>query len=278
MRLSANANSDCLMETPLICRLTPAPGDVVRVISDLHLGHERCEAPPIENLVPLLKGIRHLIVAGDLAETRPGEWQARGLALRREFRELCRAHGVNLIELAGNHDPDITPMVASLWEGQTIIMHGHAIFKEVAPWSWEYLRNKSSCRKLIQQYPEADTNPEQRLELARAMSQLTAPIMRREGITNPLLRGFMHCFWPPQRPVGIIWGWITSAGKANKFMNQYFPQSKNLLLGHFHRSGRWKFGTRTIANTGAWFCHATPYIADLQDGKLIRYAKYSSLT
>lgn len=265
------------MEGTLIHHLNPAPEEIVRVISDLHLGHERCEAPAMAELAPLLKGIQYLIVAGDMAETRPCEWQSRGLELRQEFRELCRQHGVKLIELAGNHDPDITPMIASLWEGQTIIMHGHAIFKEVAPWSWEYLRNKPACRKLIEQYPEVDTILEQRLELSRAMSQLTAPIMRREGIRNPLLRGFMHCFWPPQRPIGIIWGWIISARKANNFMNQYFPQSENLILGHFHRSGRWKFGSRTIANTGAWFCHATPYFADLQDGKLIRYAQYSTL-
>lgn len=265
------------MEEALIHHLTPEPGEIVRVVSDLHLGHERCEAPPVAELVPLLKGIRHLIVAGDMAETRPCDWQPRGLALRREFRELCRAHHVNLIELAGNHDPDVIPMVASLWEGQTIIMHGHAIFKEVAPWSWEYLRNKPSCRSLIEQYPDADSILEQRLELARAMCQLTAPIMRRDGIRNPLVRGFMHCFWPPQRPVGIIWGWLISARKANNFMNQYFPHSKNLILGHFHRSGTWQFGNRTIANTGAWFRHATPYFADLQDGKLIRYAKYTTL-
>lgn len=265
------------MEEALIHHLNPASGEIVRVISDLHLGHERCEAPAVAELMPLLQGIQYLIVAGDLAETRPNDWQERGLALRQEFRELCRTRGVRLIELAGNHDPDVIPMVASLWEGQTIIMHGHAIFKEVAPWSWEYLRNKPSCRKLIEQYPDADSNLEQRLKLASAMCQLTAPIMRREGIRNPLLRGFMHCFWPPQRPIGIVWGWIISARKANSFMNQYFPQSENLILGHFHRSGRWQFGSRTIANTGAWFCHATPYFADLQDGKLIRYDKYSNL-
>ena len=248
------------MEEALIHHLTPAPGEVVRVISDLHLGHERCEAPAVAELAPLLKGIQYLIVAGDMAETRPCDWQPRGLKLRQEFRELCRTHGVRLIELAGNHDPDIIPMVASLWEGQTIIMHGHAI-----------------CKKLIEQYPDANSNLEQRLKLSRAMSQLIAPIMRREGIRNPLLRGFMHCFWPPQRPIGIVWGWIISARKANSFMNRYFPQSKNLILGHFHRSGRWQFGSRTIANTGAWFCHATPYFADLQDGKLIRYAKFFTL-
>ena len=277
MRPSANASSDYHMETPLICHLNPALGETVRVISDLHLGHERCEVPSIPELAPLLSGIQYLVVAGDLAETRVCDWREKGLKLREEFRQLCRQHKVKLIELSGNHDPDIRFMIASLWEGNTVIMHGHAIYKEVAPWSWEYLRNKPACHALIKQYPDADSDLAQRMELARAMCQLTVPIMRREGIRNPLIRGFMHCFWPPQRPLGIIRGWLTSGRKANQFAEQYFPQAENIILGHFHRSGTWHFGKRTIANTGAWFRHATPYFADLTDGKLVRYAKAAAI-
>lgn len=262
------------MPSSLIRQLNPKPGEIVRVISDLHLGHERCEAPPIPELTPLLNGIHYLVVAGDLAETRVCDWRDNGLRQREEFRNFCRKQNVTLVELSGNHDPDVQPMVASLWEGDTIIMHGHAIFKEVAPWSWEYLRNKPACHDLIKQYPEADSNLTQRLELARAMCQLTTPIMRREGIQNPLLRGFLHCFWPPQRPLGIIRGWLTGAKKANQFAECYFPHAKNIILGHFHRSGIWRYGKRTIVNTGAWFRHATPYLADLKDGEIIRYTKY----
>ena len=265
------------MSNSLIHYLNPKPGEIVRVISDIHLGHERCEAPAIPELVPLLSGIQYLIVAGDLAETRVCDWRDRGLQQREEFRLLCKQHSVKLIELSGNHDPDVRPMLASLWDGNTIVMHGHAIFKEVAPWSWEYLRNKPACHALIKQYPEADSNLTQRMELARAMCQLTAPIMRREGIKNPLVRGFMHCFWPPQRPLGIIRGWLTGGRKANQFAEQYFPLAENLILGHFHRSGIWHYGKRTIANTGAWFCHATPYFADLMNGKIVRYAKANTL-
>lgn len=265
------------MSSALIHSLNPGPGEIVRVISDLHLGHERCEAPSIPKLAPLLHGIQYLIVAGDLAETRVCDWRERGLQLRDEFRRLCKQYSVELIELSGNHDPDVHPMMASLWNGNTVIMHGHTIYKEVAPWSWEYLRNKPDCHALINQYPEADSDLSQRMELARAMCRLTAPIMRREGITNPLIRGFLHCFWPPQRPLGIIRGWLTSARRANHFAEQYFPNAENLILGHFHRSGIWHFGKRTIANTSAWFRHATPYFADLADGKLVRYTKAAAL-
>lgn len=259
------------MESPLITSLEPAPGERVRVISDLHLGHERCEIPSVAALEPILRGTDYLVVAGDLAETRRCNWQERGLALREEFRELCQRRGVHLIELAGNHDPDTPAMLLRLWGGNTVVMHGHALFKEGAPWSWEYLRNKAACRALIDKYPAADTNLEQRLLLARAMCCLTPPIMRREGIRNPLLRGLMHCFWPPARPIGIVRSWLTCGSRANAFANRFFPDAANLILGHFHRSGTWRFGNRCIANTGAWFRHATPYSADLVDGRLIAY-------
>ena len=276
-RPCASANSDSLTgmtDSGTIISLNPTPGERVRVISDLHLGHERCEIPSVTSIASICEGTDYLVIAGDLAETRRCAWQQRGMELREEFRALCARKGVQLIELAGNHDPDITPMLLRLWDGNTAIMHGHAIFKEGAPWSWEYLRNKQACKQLIAQHPEADTCLEARLELARAMSRFIPPIMRREGISNPLLRSFMHCFWPPQRPYGIVQSWLTCGLRANRFANQYLPDARNLILGHFHRSGTWHYGQRRIANTGAWFRHATPYYADLIDGRLTLYAPY----
>lgn len=256
-----------------IIRIEPAPGALVRVISDLHLGHERCEVPNLILPEGILEGVDHLIIAGDLAESRVCEWKDKGIALREQLRELCRARGVQLTELAGNHDPDVHPQLALLWEGRVAIMHGHALFKEVSPWSWEYLGNKQACNKVIAENPQADTDLEARLELARTLSQLTPPVMRREGIKNKYLRGFLHCFWPPQRPWGIVSCWLTFGWRAERFARQYLPNVKTMVMGHFHRSGRWRYGDRTIVNTGAWFKHATPYVADLRDGKLISYRK-----
>lgn len=260
---------------PTILRLNPPPGTRVRIISDLHLGHERCEVPGRELPPAVLEGVDMLVVAGDLAETRPCDWQEEGLRLREQLRARCRERGVELVELAGNHDPDIEPMLLSLWGGRTVIMHGHALYKEVAPWSWEYLRHKEACRELIRRFPEADTDLEARLELSRAMSSHTPPILRREGIRNRYLRGFLHCFWPPQRPLGIVWCWLSCGRRAQAFAERYFPEAETLILGHFHRSGNWHFGKRHIFNTGAWFRHAVPYVVDMQDGRVCAYGKVS---
>lgn len=257
-----------------IIDIEPPPGCLVRFISDLHLGHERCEAPAPEALAELLHGIGMLVVVGDLAETRPCSWQAAGMAAREQLRSLCHEHGVQLVEISGNHDPDTPALLASFWGGRVVAMHGHALHKEVAPWSWEYLRNKAACHRLIESFPKADSDLECRLELSRAMCQLTPPIMRREGIRNPLLRGFMHCFWPPQRPLGIVWSWLTCGRKAENFARRFFPSAQVVIFGHMHRSGHWKYGKRHIYNTGAWFRHATPYVIDMRDAQVISYRKF----
>ncbi len=256
---------------PGILELEPPPGARVRVVSDLHLAHERCEAPPVEALAPLLEGVDILVVAGDLAETRACAWQEEGKKLREEVRQLCAARGVQLITLAGNHDPDAGPHLLKLWSGRVAVMHGHALYKEGAPWSWEYLRNRPACEACIARYPNSDSVLAERLALATEMCQLTPPIMRREGIRNRHLRGLLHCFFPPQRPMRIMWGWLTCGRKAEAFAKRFFPEAEVVVLGHFHRSGRWQYGGRTIVNTGAWFTHATPWLADLQGGKLTDY-------
>ena len=260
-----------MSEHPTILELDPPPGARVRVLSDLHFGHERCEAPAVEKLAPLLDGVRTLVIAGDLSETRSCAWQQEGLRLREQLRELCRKRGVTLITLSGNHDPDAGSLLLSLWGGRTVVMHGHALYKEGAPWSWEYLRNRDTCQACIARYPAADHDLTQRLLLSREMCQLTPPILRREGIRNHHLRGLLHCFFPPQRPLRIVWGWLTCGRKAEAFARRFFPEARVVVLGHFHRSGHWQYGGRTIVNTGAWFTHATPWLADLQGGALTDY-------
>lgn len=262
---------------PTIESIDPAPGTLVRFISDLHYGHERCEAPPPAELAELLlrDGVGMLVVVGDLAETRKCLWQESGKKLRNELREECRRRGVQLVEISGNHDPDIEPLLVRFWGGRVVAMHGHALYREVAPWSWEYLRNKEKCRALIASYRERDHELPARLELSREMCQLTTPILRREGIRNKYLRGFMHCFWPPQRPLNIVWSWLSCAHRAENFARRYFPEAEVVVLGHFHRFGNWRMRHRHILNTGAWFRHASPYYLDMKDAQVLAYKRIS---
>ncbi len=257
---------------PCILRLAPPPGTRLRVISDLHLGHVRSEAPPVAELATLLEGVNILVVAGDATEEREPLFRPAGEAAMQELRALCREHGVQLICLAGNHDPAAGPLLLSLWGGRVAIMHGHALYRECSPWGWEYLHNKQLFRDCIASLPNADHSLEDRLELSSRVCQLV-PAKLQQGTTCRFrwLRGFIHCFLPPERPLRIVWGWLTLGRRACTFARHYLPEAELLILGHFHRSGRWQYGRRTILNTGAWYKHATPMLADLQDGRLLDY-------
>ncbi len=258
---------------PHILDLTPPPGARVRVLSDLHYGHARCEAPPVEELSSLLDGVDFLVIAGDLAETRESAWQAEGIQSREQLHALCQQRGVTLITLAGNHDPDAGPQLLNLWGGKVAIMHGHALYKECSPWGWEYLRHRERFHECIACYPHADSDLEQRLELSSRICQLTLPNMQEEHRYPRMLRGIMHCFFPPRRPFMIVWSWLTFSWRANAFARRFLPQSEVLVLGHFHRSGHWRFGKRRIVNTGAWYKHASSWVADLREGKLVEYRR-----
>lgn len=260
-----------------ILDIEPPPGSIVRFISDLHLAHKRSHAPAPADLLRLMEGIDMLVLCGDTAETRETCIEREhSIALRAELRRLCRERALPLIELAGNHDPDIEPLLARFWGGRVAAMHGHAILKEISPWSREYLSARRSVHALIAARPDADCSLSARLELTRSIAielsrHVPPPKNKKLPTRKNLLRELYHCFWPPSRPLSIIRSWITCGSKAERWCRRYLPDTQLFIIGHFHRSGRWRYGSRTILNTGAWFEHATPYAVDVQDARLLRY-------
>lgn len=258
----------------LVIDITPPAGSLVRFISDLHLAHKRSLAPAPAQLVALMEGVHTLVLCGDTGETRETCVERdRSIALRDELRALCAARGIQLVELAGNHDPDIEPMMARLWGGRVVAIHGHELLREVSPWSREYMSCKHIVQDIMAAHPDAENDLESNLHragsIARELSR-RVPGPTRRGGRNPL-HGFYHCFWPPRRPLSIVSAWLTCGRKAESWARRFAPDAELLIIGHFHRSGRWQYGTRTILNTGAWFEHATPYAADVKDGELLRY-------
>lgn len=249
----------------MIKELSLAPGERARFVSDIHFGHAKALAREPEDLKFLLEGCTHLVVCGDLSETRESPYQKEGLEKRARFLRLCREAGVEPILLAGNHDPDEEFSLLKVQGGRFCALHGHALFKEVAPWGWEYLKNKRACRDLIASFPEADTDLLRRLELARAMSVLIPPIYTRSRAGgNKLVRFLTHAAWPPERPVQIILAWLTMMRRMRKFSDRFLPEAETVFFGHLHRrlvsGGR---GGRLYVNLGACFHHAACYAADL---------------
>lgn len=249
----------------MIQELALAPGERARFISDIHFGHAKALVREPEELAFLLEGCTHLVVCGDLSETRESPYQSEGLEKRGRFLQMCRDAGVQPVLLAGNHDPDEKAALLKLQGGRICALHGHALFREVAPWGWEYLKNKQASRELIAAFPEADTDLLRRLELARAMSLLVPPIYTRSRVyRNKLVRFLTHSAWPPERPAQILLAWLTMMRRMRKFADCFFPESEVVIFGHLHRravTGRGK--GRLYVNLGACFHHAKCYVADV---------------
>lgn len=249
----------------MIQELALAPGERARFISDIHFGHVKALVREPEELAFLLEGCTHLVVCGDLSETREGPYRAEGLEKRARFLQMCRDAGVRAVLLAGNHDPDEETGLLKLQGGRICALHGHALFKEVAPWGWEYLKNKQASRELIAAFPEADADLRKRLELARAMSVLVPPIYTRSRVyRNKLVRFLAHSAWPPGRPMQILLAWLTMMRRMRQFTDRFFPEAEVVIFGHLHRRAvAGKRGGRLYVNLGACFHHAECYAADV---------------
>ncbi len=264
----------------MIRDLTLRAGQCARFISDIHLGHPKAKAEDPASLSFLLEGCTHLIVCGDLSETRESVFKADALDKRDRFRQMCRDAGVELIQLDGNHDPDEPLSLLRMFDGRLCALHGHAIFKEVAPWGREYMNNKTACKALIASYPNADTDLMSRFKLARAMSVIVPPIysIRKDGQeesagkTGPakLWRFLRHAAWPPERPIMIIWSWLTMNRKMRCFAERFLPNARTIIYGHMHRRVK-SFSKRkaNCINLGACFRNANSCAVDVfPDGKL----------
>ncbi|MEG0143965.1 MAG: hypothetical protein RSA21_07735 [Akkermansia sp.] len=241
----------------------------IRFVSDLHLGHEHSLIKDPRHLDFLLEGCSCLVVCGDLAELRAAHLCEEGLRQKRIFEEMCQQAGVALLSLAGNHDPEQEQDIYRSVQGRVVALHGHCLFKEVAPWGWEYLRNKKRCHQLIADYPLADTDIESRMHLARAMSLIVPPIMRnsssKELREHRIIAKLKHICWPPQRPLAILKTWLTMDARMHRFAHQFFPEARLICYGHFHRRHLSQKGNALAVNLGAFFHHATSYIVDLDE-------------
>ncbi len=261
---------------PCIVDIDPPPGRTVRVISDMHWGHPRSHAPEPVVLAESMRGVDILVLCGDTAESHPcSPFREKGIALRDEFRRICREFGIELIEIAGNHDPDIELQMLRLWDGRAVALHGHALVRGVAPWSREFFYRESAIRRMVDEVA-LNAPVEERLALARRISFELGSLQFSNAASlqasRLLPRELYHCFWPPARPLRILRAWLSCGGLAEDWCQRLMPETQLFIFGHFHRSGRWAVKNRTIVNTGAWFKYAAPYAIDMRDAQLLRYA------
>ena len=223
----------------------------VRILSDLHLGHQVSRIERVSALRPLLAGMGTVVFNGDTWQELAQRYCERSAAMLAELSELCAEEGAAAVFLSGNHDPGWPgPGWFELGGGRVVVTHGDALLYDSSPWKREIISGRKRVRELWQRFPAADHDAEQRLRLAREIARTLRSVEYPQG------RSFIQRAWdaalPPQRALRIIRAWCTQGAMGARFCERYFPQAEVLVIGHFHHHGCWIRNGRLVINTGSF--------------------------
>ena len=239
----------------------------VRILSDLHLGHKICRIEQVSALRPLIAGAGTVIFNGDTWQELARPFLERSTVMLEELKSLCREEGAEAVFLSGNHDPGWSgPGWVELAGGRIVVTHGDALLFEGSPWKREILVSGQRVLELWDEHPRADTDVEERLRVARKIARELC------STEHPTGRSFLERAWdailPPRRAVKMIEAWMTQGRLGAKFCENYFPQAEMLVIGHFHRAGRWREGGRGVINTGSFTSPGRAHWVEWNDGWL----------
>lgn len=241
----------------------------VRILSDLHLGHDRSVVQRAEALRPLLAGADAVIFNGDTLQERADVFRPRSLDLVAGLMELCRREGVRPTLLRGNHDPTAWPLeMVDLLGGGITVTHGDVWLRLISPWSRAMPQYRSRLEAIHAEFPPAhQLDVRQRFDLLQRCRMALPPTdsgrSSRGSRNRPSL--FFREMWPPRRPWEVLKVYARLPGLASGFVRTYRPQSQVLVFGHTHRARIWRRGGRLLVNTGAFVTFAQPLMVEIKD-------------
>jgi len=246
--------------------MDPMP-DRVAILSDTHLGRRRWCAPAAAALRPLWQGMTHLVVNGDCAEVHHPLHRERAANEVLRLHDLCRADGVALVLLSGNHDPDLSALRhLRLADDRVFVTHGDAIHRAVAPWS-----PNAGAMRAVREAALADetTTPRDRLEAVLDASRRAArtewALLEAESARSSL-RGMLLRPWSL---VQVAWYWHVFPRLASRFADEHAGNAQVFIFGHTHRRGIWRDASRTIINTGCFGFPGRPFLTVVEGDRVI---------
>ncbi len=223
----------------------------VRILSDLHLGHKVSRVESVEVLRPLIAGAGTVIFNGDTWQELAEPWRERSAAMVEELRALCAGEGVEAVFLSGNHDPGWEGRGwAELAGGRIVVMHGDALLFASSPWKREVMLAPERIEALWDQHPDAETQVEERLRVAREIARELHAIEFPRG--RHLIQRAWDAVMLPQRAFRMLEAWASQGRRGAEFCERYFPSAEVLVIGHFHWPGSWEVDGRRVINTGAY--------------------------
>ena len=242
-----------------------------RILSDLHLGHSASRIEDCEMLEPLLEGVDHLILAGDVWQERiAGERVTNAGILFAQLKKMVHDRNLSVEILRGNHDPGTPQGVAWCADRVVLVTHGDAVYDEATPWSREFGYYREEIRKIVDRY-------EPQSHLAQACSdracEIANTIQPRKLPKLPVpFNFFATALWPPSRTFEMIRAWRTMGREGLRFLKKSGEGAKVLVCGHFHRAGIWEDGEHVAINTGSFMKGSKPWLVDVEGAEVIARA------
>jgi len=234
---------------------------MIRILSDLHLGHASTRIQDISKLAPLFEGCEKVVFAGDV-------WQAKKGGHHGSFEELHELKslvGDRGVYLRGNHDPETGHGIEWLAGRSVLVTHGDAVLDEATPWSREMPRFRDQVQEIVTRYARND--PQACSDRAKEIANTLEP--RPFLNIPPPFNFFASAFWPPSRPFEMIRVWSSLGEECLRFLERVAPEAGVLVCGHFHRAGVWEKEGRLAINTGSYMQGSKPWCVDLDDDELI---------
>ncbi|MES2706700.1 MAG: metallophosphoesterase [Verrucomicrobiota bacterium] len=245
----------------------------LRVISDLHLGHDISTVRTVESLRGLVAGAGTMIFNGDTSQERGTMFRDKADRMLAELHQLCAEEKADTVFLKGNHDPAVDgPDLLDLASGRVTVMHGDILLPLISPWSLHVRKFRPVLEKIHAEYDaEARRRLDVRIEIVRRCRDALPPsFTRQRGHTlKERARLFLREIWPPRRPWEVLKVWTRLAGTASGFMEEFRPEAEVLIFGHTHRPHVWRRRGRLLVNTGAFVTFARPLMVEIAGRTLL---------
>jgi len=248
------------------------PGEITRVLSDLHYGDRVSQVRRLDRLRPLLEGIDHLILNGDTLDTRPGPSPARTADCRAEVLDFFRREAPSARFLTGNHDADLSSEHRlDLAAGEVFVTHGDIVFDDIVPWSRDAALIGSRIAAALARIPDAERGDlDRRLAIWR---QVAASVPQRHQSEPHNLKRTLHYFadtvWPPSRFLRILQVWRDWPRQMAALARLHRPEAGYVLTGHIHRPLIWHDPSGVVViNTGSFCPPLGGCLVDLSPGRL----------
>jgi predicted phosphodiesterase len=248
------------------------PGELIRILSDIHYGDRVTRVARLSQLRPLTEGVDHLVLNGDTLDTRPGPSPAHTADCRAQVLEFFAQHAPVTTFLTGNHDADFSPHHRlDLAQSEVFVVHGDVFFENIVPWSADApLITRMITEELRRLPARLHDDLDHRLALFRRVA--AGVPQRHQSERHSLkyaLRYLADTVWPPLRVLRIFSAWKLAPLRASEFVRRHRPAARFVLAGHTHRPGVWRTaGDITVINTGSFCPPLGGYAVDLGEGRL----------